>query len=88
MNQSYDQINIQVKNINPTTIFYLPTKADVDFTERQLRTQYRKLDDELIGTEEVLDQIEINCNKAGNALRPNWRDITRRNIEIWFGKNK
>lgn len=76
----------QQKNIAPPKIFYLPTKSDVDCADSQLRTQSQKSDDEPIGKEDVLDQIETNCNKTEKVLQPNWREITRRNIEIWFNK--
>ena len=69
-------------NFHP--VLYLPTKADVEFAESQLR----KLSDEVIGMKDVLDQIEVNFNKTEKELKEEWREISRRNIEIWFGKNK
>jgi len=65
----------------PAPIVYLPTKADIDLADSQLR----KTPGEVIGTEAILDQVEVNFNKAGKPLKENWREITRRNIEIWFG---
>lgn len=60
-----------------------PTKDDVDAAELQLR---KTSPDEVIGTDAVLDQIEDNFKKAGKPLKENWRDITKRNIPIWFSK--
>lgn len=67
----------------PTQVFLngeIPTKEDIDLAESQLR----KNPDEIIGIETVLDQVEINFKKAGKSLKENWREITRKNIEIWF----
>lgn len=61
---------------------YLPEKSHIELAESQLR----KSDDEFIDREVVLDQVEANFTKAGKPLKDNWRNITRRNIEIWFGK--
>lgn len=63
---------------------YLPTKADVEFAESQLR----KSSDEVIGMKNVLDQVEVNFNQAEKELKEDWREITRKNIEIWFGWKK
>lgn len=63
-------------------VLYLPTKADVEFAESQLR----KLSDEVIGMEDVLDQIIVNFNKSGKELKEDWREITKQNIKKWFGK--
>ena len=59
---------------------YLPTEANVEFAESQLR----KSPEEVIGIEDVLNQIEEHFQKAGKQLKPNWREITRKNIGIWF----
>jgi len=67
---------------NHSPINYLPTKADIDFADSQLR----KTSGEVIGTEAILDQAEVNFDKEGKPLKENWREITRRNTEIWFGK--
>ncbi|MBI4768412.1 MAG: hypothetical protein HY787_28110 [Deltaproteobacteria bacterium] len=64
---------------------YLPQKADVEFAESQLRKNM----DEVIGINLVLDQVEKNIKKSGKLLKDNWRNITERNIEIWFsGKSR
>ena len=84
MNQSDGQINIQVRNTNASTIFYLPTKADIEFVESTLRKSL----DEVIGIEDVLDQVVTNFKKDGKPLKENWRQITSRNIELWFGKTQ
>ena len=69
-------------NSSPSPALYLPNKADVEFVESQLRKSL----DEVIGIEDVLDQVEVNFSKAGKPIKDNWREITRRNIEIWFGR--
>lgn len=63
---------------------YFPGKSDVDHAESQLR----KISDEIIGLETVLDQVESNFKKAGKPLKENWRYITKQNIinKIWFSK--
>jgi len=63
---------------------YLPTKEDVEFAESQLR----KFTDEVIGIEAVLDQVDSNFRKVLKSLKPSWREITRINIENWFGKKE
>lgn len=63
---------------------FLPQKANIEFAESQLR----KSPEEVIGIEIVLDQVEANFVKAGKLLKANWREITKRNIEIWFSKQK
>ena len=65
----------------PAPIAYLPTKADIDFADSQLR----KSPEEIIGREATLDQVKVNFDREGKPLKENWREITRRNIEIWFG---
>lgn len=68
---------------NPTILKrYLPEKNDIEFAESQLR----KTDDEIIGLETVLDQVEINFKKAGKPLKEHWQEITKQNIKIWFSK--
>ena len=62
----------------------LPTKTDVEFAESQLRGS----SDEVIGIRTVLDQVESNFKKSGKPLKENWRNITERNIEIWFSGKK
>lgn len=69
---------------NYSPIGYLPTKADIEFAYSQLR----KMPGEGIGTEDALNQVEVNFNKEGKPLKPKWRQITRENIKIWFGKKK
>lgn len=67
-----------------TSPLSVPQKADVDYAEEQLRkTSFA----EVIGLDAVLDQVEANFTKAGKSLKENWREITKRNIEIWFSKN-
>jgi len=63
---------------------HLPDKGHVELAESQLR----KTLDEKIGLQAVLAQIELNFNKEGKQLKDNWREITRRNIILWFGKEK
>jgi len=60
----------------------IPSRIDIE----QAESEVRRSPDEVIGREVVLDQIMVNFDKAGKQLDPNWREITRRNIEIWFGK--
>ncbi len=60
----------------------LPSKADVE----QAKSEICRSPDEVICIGVVLDQVEVNFNKAGKPLKENWWEITRRNIEIWFGK--
>lgn len=67
-----------------SSAFYLPIKADVELAE----SQSRKSTDEFIGINVVLDQVEENFRNAGKPLKPNWREITKRNIEIWFRSHK
>jgi len=69
---------------NLSSIFYLPTKADVEYHESLLR----KSPDEIISIDAVLDQIDFFFALEGKSLKANWREITKRNIEIWFGKKK
>ncbi|MFZ4440839.1 MAG: hypothetical protein ACOYOS_20690 [Syntrophales bacterium] len=61
----------------------LPENSDVDYAEMQLR---KTSSDEVIGVDAVLDQIEDNFKIMGKPFKKNWREITKRNIEIWFGK--
>ena len=63
---------------------HLPTKADVEFAESQLRKSY----DGVIGMKDVLDQIEVNFSRTKKELKEDWQEITRRNIETWFGRRK
>jgi len=63
---------------------YLPTKADVESAESQLR----KSPGEVVDREAVLDRVEVNCKKDGKTLKDNWREITKRNIETWFIKKE
>ncbi len=65
-------------------VFHIPEKADIESAEWPLR----KSPDEVVGIEDVLDQVEANFKKDGKPLKVNWRQITRRNIELWFGKEK
>jgi len=60
----------------------LPNKDDVEYADSMLR----KHSDETVSINSVLDRVDVNFKKAGKTLKDNWREITRRNIEIWFGK--
>ena len=81
-NEPYKQA---VMGLNKTsTISYLPTETDVEFAESQLR----KSPEEVIEIGAVLEQVESNLKSDGKLLKANWRYITERNIEIWFGKKK
>jgi len=62
---------------------YSPLKSDIEKAESQIR----RCPDEVIGIDAVLKQMEEHFRKAGKQLKPNWREITRKNIEIWFSKN-
>lgn len=66
-------------------VLHLPGKADVDQAEEQLR---KSSSDEVIGLDAVLDQVEANFKKIDKRMKENWRQITRHNIELWFGKEK
>ncbi|MBI4768411.1 MAG: hypothetical protein HY787_28105 [Deltaproteobacteria bacterium] len=80
-----DLIKLLIKDSSgKETICYLPTKADIEFAESQLRQS----PDEVIGIKAVLDQVELNYMEAEERLKENWRYITERNIELWFVKNK
>jgi len=61
---------------------YLPGKSDIEEAESQLR----KSASEIISRDAVLDQVEINFKREGEKFKENWREITKRNVEIWFGK--
>jgi len=63
---------------------YLPTKADVEFADSQLR----KNTDEVIHIEVVLNQLAAYYKKSKKPLKNNWREITILNIPVWFGKKK
>lgn len=76
--------NIESSNDKTThSVSYLPIKVDVDFALSQLRTSPH----EEIGVDAVLDQVKVNFDRAGKPLKPNWREITKRNIETWYGTN-
>lgn len=64
-------------------VLHIPEKSDVNYAEMQLR---KTSSDEVIGVDAVLDQIEDDFKIMGKPFKKNWREITRRNIEIWFGK--
>lgn len=67
------------KNLDSNEI---PSRIDIELAESEVRRSH----DEVIGREVVLDQIMVNFDKAGKQLDPNWREITIRNIAIWFDK--
>jgi len=54
----------------------LPKKSDSDYAIQQLSTA---------NTEAILDQIEKKFNADEKSLHPNWRTITKKNIqEYWY----
>lgn len=61
---------------------YLPGKNDIEEAESQLR----KAAYEIICCDAVLDQVEIDFKREGKKFKENWREITKRNVEFWFGK--
>jgi hypothetical protein len=60
----------------------LPGKNDIEDAESQLR----KSASEIISRDSVLDQVDINFKREGKKLKDNWLEITKQNIEMWFGK--
>jgi hypothetical protein len=63
---------------------YLPTR--MDFENASQMTGQKGQD---ILVDAILDQIEINCKKAGYYLKENWRLITERNIfDNWSKKRR
>jgi len=66
----------------PVPFYHLPNKSDIEFAYSQLQ----KTTGNGISIEAILDQVEVNFNKSGKRLKPNWQEITRENIKIWFGQ--
>lgn len=62
----------------------LPCKEDVDAAELQVR---KTISGEVIDLDAVLDQVKTDFERAGKSIKENWREITKQNIPIWFGKN-
>jgi len=62
----------------------LPERVDVEHDESMLR----RTPHEFVSLDAVLDQIEQNFKKDGKPLKANWRHITKRNIELWFGNQR
>jgi hypothetical protein len=61
---------------------HLPNKEDIEYAESMLR----KSTEEIISRDAVLNQVEINFRRIEKQLKENWREITIRNIGIWFEK--
>jgi len=62
----------------------LPERVNVEYAESMLR----RTSQEVVSLDAVLDQIEQNFKKDGKPLKANWRHITKRNIELWFGNQR
>jgi len=77
--------NASLQNPYPLEInSYYPTKEDVDAAELILR---ETSSGEVTNIEAVINQLEKKFEEDGKPLKENWRDITKRNIPIWFSKN-
>lgn len=62
---------------------YLPTKADCEMTLRALRDSERE---DSFNKTAVFDWLEKYFEDKGISMKNNWRLITERNLEIWFGE--
>jgi len=67
---------------NSTEVQEFPSKDDIEKAE----TEIRKSSEEIVDLNAVLNQLETNFDKQGRILKKNWRMITKRNIEFWFGE--
>lgn len=75
----------QKSHDSKANVLHLPGKADIDNAEAQLRKTFSG---EVIDLDAVLDQVEDDFKRMGKSFKENWRQITRRNIEIWFVNHK
>ena len=61
---------------------YLPTKADC---EMALKASQKSRKSSSIRKEDVFDWLEKHFQDRGISLKSNWKIITERNLDTWFG---
>jgi len=78
--QADQKQNIESDLQNHSESNYYPTKKDVENAYSQMPFQEKEIN---IGI--LLDQIEKNMEHEEKILQHNWRVITEKNIESWYG---
>lgn len=61
---------------------YLPTKADC---EMALKASQKSRKSSSIRKEDVFDWLEKHFQDRGISMKSNWKIITERNLDTWFG---
>jgi hypothetical protein len=74
---NYSELSLRIKH-QTSKEGVLPNKDDFESAYRMLSSPGKEID-----KNSILDQIYKNAIKSGYNLKPNWRLITERNIEIW-----
>ena len=61
---------------------YLPTKADCEMALKALQKLGKGSS---VSKEELFDWLEQHFQDKGISMKSNWKVITERNLDIWFG---
>jgi len=72
----------EVKTLQTDNTNNLPNKADCEMALAALRKGAKG---SLISKEEVFHWLELEFERRGISLKSNWKVITERNLNIWFG---
>lgn len=62
----------------------MPTREDC---EKGLRELKRTINNSSLGKNDLFDWLEEYSTRNGKVLKDNWRMITERNFDVWFGQN-
>jgi hypothetical protein len=81
-NGSWKPTSGMYNSLETRDIDYLPTKTDCEMGLRELKRNNSRTD---LTNDDLLNWLEDYFGKNGKLLKDNWRIITERNFDIWFG---
>lgn len=75
-------ITTEKPNFNKSESEYLPTEADCEIALKTLRKSKKGSS---VSKEDLFDWLKRHFKDKGISMKNNWKVITERNLNIWFG---
>ncbi len=64
-------------------VSYMPKQEDFEDARRKLLSDNKKQNKKTVSIDDMLNVIENNLKESGCRLSQSWREVTKKNIEIW-----
>ncbi len=62
---------------------YIPTIEDFEDARRKLLSDNKKENKKTVSIDDMLNVIENSLKESGCRLSQSWREVTKKNIEVW-----